>query len=585
MFKNYASILKDEYMAEQGQKSAAIAEKARYNYLQAVKIDPTDYSLWYYIGYLSQKLHKLRFARFAYETGFYMSDRKRVLKLPTVRPNDAMRIVNSGKFTVMQWRCLENLCQVLYDIGDYRLCAFYVDLALKRNAHWDAGLQLKQQLSDSSKPPSTDMDDWSTEAMETDRMDNQPITIHLEKSDWTLLIKSLLDQHKRLVYKDAASNNSSKKANGLNDAEAEKSKGDFFISHAIMIHVDDTEEKDEEKESEAVVDDASQQTSETAVAIPEPVVMLEKPVDQEQLPKEPTILLEKPVNAESNSTGVMDVDAIREPVVLVDRSEALSVQEAPVTVASTANTDSAQPIHQNTTVQQPAAPTTANEQPEIDPSEEPGRPKPIAISDLLSQSASVPLPLVPNPTAAEPVVIEHTPDISSDVEMTDAAHVVPLKRKREHDGDDDSASQTDTTHEKSSPAGERPENEEEDGEDEEEEEAEEKRLSLRYKAFYQKWIIYLNIAPPPPHFYRASKRQREKIANEESSRLKMLEEEELFTGKVRDFYDKLDRVPQLSPQAPWFNASAESFWEWFDRKISELDSTYCWDIDTVNNAM
>lgn len=65
----------------------------------------------------------------------------------------------------------------------------------------------------------------------------------------------------------------------------------------------------------------------------------------------------------------------------------------------------------------------------------------------------------------------------------------------------------------------------------------------------------------------------------------MLEEEELFTGKVRDFYDKLDRVPQLSPQAPWFNASAESFWEWFDRKISELDSTYCWDIDTVNNAM
>ncbi|KAK4510606.1 uncharacterized protein ATC70_005037 [Mucor velutinosus] len=65
----------------------------------------------------------------------------------------------------------------------------------------------------------------------------------------------------------------------------------------------------------------------------------------------------------------------------------------------------------------------------------------------------------------------------------------------------------------------------------------------------------------------------------------MLQEEESFTEKVRNFYDKLDRVPQLKPHVPWFNSSAESFWEWFDKKISELDSTYCWDIDTVNNAI
>lgn len=65
----------------------------------------------------------------------------------------------------------------------------------------------------------------------------------------------------------------------------------------------------------------------------------------------------------------------------------------------------------------------------------------------------------------------------------------------------------------------------------------------------------------------------------------MLEEEEAFTCKMRSFYGKLDRVPQLNPHVPWFDSSAEPFWEWFDKKISELDSTYSWDIDTVNNAM
>ncbi|KAL9554649.1 hypothetical protein MBANPS3_002732 [Mucor bainieri] len=565
VFKNYASILKDEYMAEEQdqQHSPALADKALYNYLQAVKIDPTDYSLWYHIGYLSQKLHKLRFARLAYETGFYMSDQERTLKLPIIRPNDAARIVNGGKFTVMQWRCLENLCQVLYDIGDYRLCAFYVDLALKRNAHWDVGLQLKQQLNESSheKPLDSDMDDdWrAAEAMETDRTDSSPITIHLEKSDWSLLIKSLLDEHKRLVYKDAASDNASKRAAGASGTQAEQTRDDFFISHAIVIHVDDTDEQEDSQA--AVVDDDALQDGAAAAAIPEPVVRLEKPADQEQLPKEPTIILEKPID------GAMDVDAVREPVVVVERSDTLLPREPLVVIEeSTASADAGEPPANQNTSMEPTALKESSDPIRADPAEETSRDKPITISDLLSQSSGVPMPLLalaPNPTAAtEPLVVDSTPDISSsDVEMTDATHAIPLKRKRDDpDNDDESASQT-ATHDAGEPRAHDGENGEEE---EEEEEAEEKRLSLR-----------------------ASKRQREKIANEESSRLKMLDEEEAFTGKIRSFYDTLDRVPQLTPQVPWLHhASAdESFWEWFDKKISELDSTYCWDIDTVNNAI
>lgn len=77
-----------------------------------MKIDPTEYTLWYYIGYFSHILKKLRFARLAYETGFYVNGNERILKLHVVQPNDAIKIIKSGKFTPMQWKCLEGLCSV-----------------------------------------------------------------------------------------------------------------------------------------------------------------------------------------------------------------------------------------------------------------------------------------------------------------------------------------------------------------------------------------------------------------------------------------------------------------------------------------
>lgn len=85
---------------------------------------------------------------------------------------------------------------------------------------------------------------------------------------------------------------------------------------------------------------------------------------------------------------------------------------------------------------------------------------------------------------------------------------------------------------------------------------------------------------------RASKRQRDKIAIEETSRFKMLEEEKEFTDKVQDFYDKLKHLPKLYRQAPWYKSTTSQsdsetalFLEWFDHKISELDHTRCWDVE------
>lgn len=65
----------------------------------------------------------------------------------------------------------------------------------------------------------------------------------------------------------------------------------------------------------------------------------------------------------------------------------------------------------------------------------------------------------------------------------------------------------------------------------------------------------------------------------------MLEEEKEFNAKMQRFYDSLKDIPSLYRDNPWFEPQQSvisvqpSFWDWFDIKISELDSTYCWDMD------
>lgn len=72
----------------------------------------------------------------------------------------------------------------------------------------------------------------------------------------------------------------------------------------------------------------------------------------------------------------------------------------------------------------------------------------------------------------------------------------------------------------------------------------------------------------------------------------MLEEEKQFINKVQRFYDKVTYIPKLYRKTwedipNYEDASTTLFWEWFDNKVLELDSGYCWDIDTsasLNNG-
>ncbi|KAI9264814.1 hypothetical protein BY458DRAFT_513660 [Sporodiniella umbellata] len=84
---------------------------------------------------------------------------------------------------------------------------------------------------------------------------------------------------------------------------------------------------------------------------------------------------------------------------------------------------------------------------------------------------------------------------------------------------------------------------------------------------------------------RASRRKKEKFLNTEASRLKMIEEEKQFNEKIQTFYDHSLKDIQSLYQKPWHQPQHGSlnisphFWDWFDIKMGELESTYSWDMD------
>ncbi|KAI8080754.1 uncharacterized protein B0P05DRAFT_72267 [Gilbertella persicaria] len=399
VFKNYASILKDEFLAKNDTRTA---EKALKNYLQAAKIDPTERSLWYHIGSLAQVLKKYRFARLAYEIGFYVDQNERILKLPLVQLTHAQKTISSSQFTPMQWKCFEGLCQVLYEIGDYQLCTFYVDFVLEKHKNWSTGIHLKSKMNGEIERGNN-----TEKSMEIDS--NHQVSIVLEKYDWTLLIRALLKEYKHLICEQ---NNTR-----IEDSALNRLTGTKYANHQIQITV----EKEEEEQATL---DVQMEENQIVATLP------------------------------SQSGPAESLEII---------------------------------------------PTT-----------------------------------VPNDSATTEANLENaTNDESSN------------KRKREEDEDD-----TNIKH---------PSGDEQSENDNEEDEAEEKRLSLR-----------------------TFKRQRDKIANEETSRLKMLEEEKIFDNKVQTFYDQMKIVPDLSYQNAWQNTTAsKQFWDWFDLKVTELDSSYCWDIDNA----
>ncbi|KAI8378602.1 hypothetical protein BD560DRAFT_389864 [Blakeslea trispora] len=236
VFKNYASILEDEFI--RSTNDTPIAEKALKYYLQAAKIDPTDHSVWYHVGLLSHMLKKLRFARLAYENVLH-GNSDHINTYPCVELSKVRDMIKQNQISPLQWKCLEGLCQVLFDIGDYPLCTFYVDLAMDHYNSWTAGELLKSKMSQQQQLNYDSADtDIPMDTIDT----SQAIPIVLKRYDWSLLVESLLKEYKQLVSGSKQGKNYSQASSRLVHSG--------YANCSIEISVEKEEEEEDKNESE-----------------------------------------------------------------------------------------------------------------------------------------------------------------------------------------------------------------------------------------------------------------------------------------------------------------------------------------------
>ncbi|OBZ89568.1 Histone transcription regulator 3 [Choanephora cucurbitarum] len=232
VFKNYASILEDEFVNTND--DTPLAEKALKYYLQAAKIDPTEHTVWCHVGLLSHMLKRLRFARLAYENGLLASS-DHINTFYSVGPSKVQDMIKNNQISPLQWKCLEGLCQVLFDMGDYPLCTFYVDIVMDHYKNWTVGNLLKFKMNQQQQSTydlvdtdiPADMDDIS-----------QVIPIVLKRYDWSLLVESLLKEYKQLFSDSKQEKYYSQTTSRLTQSS--------YANHSIEIRVE-KEENDKEK--------------------------------------------------------------------------------------------------------------------------------------------------------------------------------------------------------------------------------------------------------------------------------------------------------------------------------------------------
>ncbi|XP_012945671.1 uncharacterized protein LOC101852743 [Aplysia californica] len=108
--KNLASILlqRDDY------------HEAMASYIQAVRIDSSEVTVWYKMGHVARKLHNYPLAKICFQQGLVCN------------PN--------------HWPCLDNVITVTFALGDYLMCLEHISTALEKDAGYPKGLVFRKQI-------------------------------------------------------------------------------------------------------------------------------------------------------------------------------------------------------------------------------------------------------------------------------------------------------------------------------------------------------------------------------------------------------------------------------------------------------
>ncbi|KAG0347788.1 Histone transcription regulator 3 [Podila humilis] len=187
VYTNYASILE-----QSPDEAAGVALQC---YLKAMAFDNSDSSLWIKIGTLAAKEKRWRLARYSLECG-----------LVAPRPEDTDQTPQRGSYfynpededlTPTQWSCLETLCEVLFEIGDYEACQDHVGKALRISPYFQRGLDLQQKMKDRSEAKHwKDILHMATLPVQSLAQDQVVQQLALEEPDWTSLGELLLEEYK-----------------------------------------------------------------------------------------------------------------------------------------------------------------------------------------------------------------------------------------------------------------------------------------------------------------------------------------------------------------------------------------------------
>ncbi|XP_048242654.1 calcineurin-binding protein cabin-1-like [Haliotis rufescens] len=108
--KNLAAIAADRGDLQTAMKS----------YLEAVKIDSSEVTVWYKIGTIGLKIHDYSLSRLAFEQGLQCN------------PN--------------HWPCLDHVIPVSYALNDYWRCLYYIAKALEKDCHYEKGIALREEM-------------------------------------------------------------------------------------------------------------------------------------------------------------------------------------------------------------------------------------------------------------------------------------------------------------------------------------------------------------------------------------------------------------------------------------------------------
>ncbi|KAI9470445.1 hypothetical protein BDB00DRAFT_251414 [Zychaea mexicana] len=484
VYKNYAVLLKHEFDAADAKDIDKGKEAIKY-YLMALDIDESEQTLWYRVGQLAYATGNTRLARLAFEHGLYIIAIRE--KYPDQFDEDDFnentgsildfweelkQILSSGRMSPIQWRCLEGLCEVLVDVGDYQLCRCYMNLASPYYPGWPLLPKLEEKMDISS--------------IENNEEPAEPIHIKLTKVRWVSLLKTLLQRYDELIK--------------TNDDQNPLFNDVPIINRNIYIDVTAREigQLDESRRD---------------------VVYVDADTQMEELPahNKTTVTTSKqntaPKSADEDIEGdVSMTDADRTPEDAQQSSSA----------TPTAEKEMQEFGHRKDAVSKTVIYLSQDDD---DNGNDNGDDNPSsATSTGVPQNTSM------------------KDDDNTQLKDQGESATPSLKRKRSNLSDED---------------------------EEAESESEDKRTTLR-----------------------ASKRQKEKIENEETSRRKMLSEEDEHSESLQEVFDKLANISEIKRHQPWFvpvdlelDESAMSlYWKWFDMKISELSKRYAWDYDNARTG-